>query len=258
MPWQTSSVDIDRQFRTALARTVLATFLFHNLEITMSLFLTLLSGIAWTIVYIDAIRVGFKFKTYAMPVAALGLNIAWESINAIHGLTTSVSAQAVINVAWAAADVVIVYTFFRFGRASLPSFVTRPLFIGWGILVFGTAYAVQSLFIVQFGWNDAARYSAFLQNLLMSGLFIAMFVSRRGGHGQTLLIAIAKWIGTLAPTLLLGAIGNSPFLLWIGLLCSVFDLTYIGLLLWAKRNPKALVGAGANALAGESDSLVQA
>ena len=132
MPWQTSSADIDRRFRTTLARTVLATFLFHNLEITMSLFLTLLSGIAWTIVYIDAIRVGFKFKTYAMPVAALGLNIAWESINAIHGLTTSVSAQAVINIAWAAADVVIVYTFFRFGRASLPSFVTRPLFIGWG------------------------------------------------------------------------------------------------------------------------------
>jgi hypothetical protein len=242
-----------------MARTVLVIFPFHELEDTVSLFLTLLSGIAWTIVYIDAIRVGFKFKTYAMPVAALGLNIAWESINAIHGLTgTTVSAQSVINVAWAAADVVIVYTFFRFGRAGLPAFVTRPLFIGWGILVFVTAYAVQSLFVVQFGWNDAARYSAFLQNLLMSGLFIAMFVSRRGGHGQTLLIAVAKWIGTLAPTILLGAIGNSPFLLWIGLLCSVFDLTYIGLLLWAKRNPKALTATGSTTGADESGSLVQA
>jgi hypothetical protein len=224
----------------------------------MSLFLTLLSGIAWTIVYIDAIRVGFKFKTYAMPVAALGLNIAWESINAVHGLTTVVSAQAVINIAWAAADVLIVYTFFRFGRADLPAFVTRRLFIGWGILVFATAYAVQSLFIVQFGWTDAARYSAFLQNLLMSGLFIAMFVARRGGRGQTLLIAISKWIGTLAPTILLGVIGNSPFILGIGLLCSVFDLTYIGLLLWARRNPKALGGAGADTVTGESDSLVRA
>jgi hypothetical protein len=240
-----------------MAGTVPVVFSFHNLELTVSLFLTLLSGIAWTIVYIDAIRVGFKFKTYAMPVAALGLNIAWESINAIHGLTTSVSAQAVINIAWAAADVVIVYTFFRFGRAGLPAFVTRPLFIGWGVIVFGTAYAVQSLFIVQFGWNDAARYSAFLQNLLMSGLFIAMLISRRGGHGQTMLIAVAKWIGTLAPTILLGAIGHSPFLLWIGLLCSVFDLTYIGLLWWVKRNPQALTTGSSVAGADESGALVQ-
>jgi hypothetical protein len=35
----------------------------------MVLLLTVLSGIAWTIVYIDSIRVGFKQKTYAMPIA---------------------------------------------------------------------------------------------------------------------------------------------------------------------------------------------
>src|SRR5689334_14837729 len=33
----------------------------------------------------------------------------------------------------------------------------------------------------------------------MSGLFIAMFVGRRGSRGQSLVIAGAKWIGTLAP-----------------------------------------------------------
>jgi hypothetical protein len=44
----------------------------------MVLPLTVLIGIAWMIVYIDSIRVGFKQKTYAMPIAALGLNIAWE------------------------------------------------------------------------------------------------------------------------------------------------------------------------------------
>jgi hypothetical protein len=203
----------------------------------MQLFLTILSGVAWTIVYIEAIRLGFRYKTYAMPVAALGLNIAWETIYGFHGLIGTISAQSIINVLWAAADVVIVVTFFRFGRSELPRFVTRPLFIGWGILVFGTSYAVQALFIAQFGWTDGARYSAFLQNLLMSGLFIAMFVARRGTRGQSLVIAIAKWLGTLAPTILIGVLGNLPFILWIGLLCSVFDLTYIGLVVWAKRRP---------------------
>jgi hypothetical protein len=208
----------------------------------MELVLTIASGLAWTIVYIEAIRLGFKYRTYAMPVAALGLNIAWETIYGVHGLIGTISAQSIINILWAAADVVIVYTFFRFGRAELPKFVTRPLFIGWGIVVFGTSYALQALFIGQFGWTDGARYSAFLQNLLMSGLFIAMLIARRGTRGQSLVIAIAKWLGTLAPTILIGVLGHLPFILWIGLLCSLFDLIYIGMVVWATRRP-AVFGA---------------
>jgi hypothetical protein len=211
----------------------------------MSLFLTVLSGLAWTIVYIESIRLGFKYKTYAMPVAALALNIGWESIYSVHGLATDVSAQTVINIAWALADVVIVYTFFRFGRAELPKFVTRPLFIGWGVVVFGAAFVVQALFIGEFGWSDGARYSAFLQNVLMSGLFIAMLVARRGTRGQSMVIAVAKWIGTLAPTILIGVIENLPFIIGLGILCSVFDLIYIGLLWWAKNNPGRIDAAPA-------------
>jgi hypothetical protein len=203
----------------------------------MELFLTVLSGLAWTIVYIEAIRLGFVQKTYAMPVAALGLNIAWETIYGIHGLTETIDAQSIINLMWAAADVVIVYTFFRFGRSELPRFVNRPLFIGWGVVIFGSAYAVQALFIAEFGWTDGARYSAFLQNLLMSGLFIAMLIARRGARGQSMVIAVAKWLGTLAPTILIGVLGNLPFIIGIGLLCSVFDLIYIGMLWWAKKRP---------------------
>jgi hypothetical protein len=209
----------------------------------MDPFLTIASGLAWTIVYIEAIRLGFKHKTYAMPVAALGLNIAWETIYGVHGLLGAISAQSVINILWAAADVLIVSTFFIFGRAELPKFVTRPLFIGWGIVVFGASYAVQALFVGEFGWTDGARYSAFLQNLLMSGLFIALLVARGGTRGQSLVIAIAKWLGTLAPTILIGVIGNLPFILWIGLLCSVFDLIYIGLLWWAEKHPAEFAAA---------------
>jgi hypothetical protein len=87
----------------------------------------------------------------------------------------------------------------------------------------------------------AAQYSAFLQNLLMSGLFIAMFVARRGARGQSLTIGFAKWIGTLVPTLAFGVIQDSPFILGIGILCSVFDLAYIALLLWAGTNPPSLL-----------------
>ena len=221
----------------------------------MQLFLTILSGLAWTIVYIESIRLGFKHKTYAMPVAALGLNIAWETIYGFHGLTETLDAQTVINLLWAAADVVIVYTFFRFGRADLPKFVTRPLFIVWGAVIFGSSYVVQALFINQFGWMDGARYSAFLQNLLMSGLFIAMLVARRGTRGQSLVIAVAKWIGTLAPTILIGVLGNLPFIIGIGLLCSVFDLIYIGLLVRAKKNPAGFAAGQLDSASSQNEQV---
>ena len=32
-----------------------------------TLFLVALSGICWTVVYVDAIRIGFRNKTYAIP-----------------------------------------------------------------------------------------------------------------------------------------------------------------------------------------------
>lgn len=200
----------------------------------MVLFLTLVSGLAWTAVYVDAIRIGLRDKSYAIPAAALGLNFAWEAIYAARSVATGLSVQGVFNIAWGLADVLVVYTFLRFGRSELPDWVTRKLFIGWALLLGAGSFAVQLLFVAEFGWEDAALYAAFLQNLLMSGLFIAMFAARGGSRGQTQLIAVAKWIGTLAPTIVFGWYGSSPFILGTGLLCSVLDLAYIGLL-WRSR-----------------------
>jgi hypothetical protein len=220
------------------------------LTIDAEFILIVISGVAWTIVYISAVWIGFRHRTYAMPVAALALNIAWESIYAPQDLRNSLAvpgiidtdlfSQGVISVVWVLADIVIVYTFFRFGRAEFPEFVTKRMFATWAVLLFASAYAVQWLFIVEFGASEGSRYSAFLQNLLMSGLFIAMFVARRGRRGQTLTIAIAKWIGTLAATVLYGGIEASPFILGLGIMCSVFDLVYIGLVIWAMRRKDAL------------------
>ena len=128
----------------------------------MTLFLTIVSGLAWTVVYVDAIRIGFRDRTYAIPAAALGLNFAWEAIYAARSIATGITAQGVFNIAWGLADVVIVYTFLKFGRSELPGWVTRRLFIGWAFLLGVTSFAVQLLFVAEFGWDDASRYAAFL------------------------------------------------------------------------------------------------
>ncbi|MEV8532899.1 hypothetical protein [Streptomyces sp. NPDC051211] len=202
----------------------------------MELLLTLVSGLAWTIVYVESIRVGFRDRTYAMPVAALALNFAWESTYAVNEARAGVSAQGVVNVVWAVADLVIVWTFVRFGRAEFPG-VGRGVFAAAGAGLFATAFAVQWLFLAHFGTHDATRYSAFLQNLLMSGLFLAMLVSRGGPRGQSPTIAVSKFLGTLAPTILFGALEDAPFILGLGALCAAFDLAYIAALASARRSP---------------------
>src|SRR5688500_15022668 len=183
---------------------------------TVRLLLTVISGLCWTIVYIDGIRVGFRDKSYAIPFYALALNFAWEALYTYHGFRINgVDAQNIFNAAWLTFDIGILYTYFRFGRKYFGGRLLNPpadaggtdkLFIGWSVLGLLTAFAIQYAVIREFGVAKGAAYSAFPQNLIMSILFIAMLAKRGRREGQSVLIAVSKWIGTLAPTILLGVV----------------------------------------------------
>ncbi|EAV9986910.1 hypothetical protein FE957_13475, partial [Listeria monocytogenes] len=96
------------------------------------------------------------------------------------------------------------------------------------ILVFITGFAIQLAFYFSFDPIPAAQYSAFMQNVAMSILFLTMLFQRQNTRGQTLLMAYAKWIGTLAPAILMGLLqGMSIYILICGFLCSIFDILYI-------------------------------
>lgn len=71
------------------------------------------------------------------------------------------------------------------------------------------SFVIQYSFYVEFG-----EFSAFLQNLIMSILYINMFVNRGSTKGQSLIITINKWIGALAPVAILFGImkGNSTWI----------------------------------------------
>jgi hypothetical protein len=111
--------------------------MFDNLAIALQhehgllpLFLTGFSGLCWTIVYIDCIRLGIQQKTYAMPFWALALNIAWEGVYSVIGIRYMMQAQVlalqpIINLIWFVLDIGIVYTYFRFGKNTFPLFF-RP------------------------------------------------------------------------------------------------------------------------------------
>jgi hypothetical protein len=203
-----------------------------NLE-AIKLILTVVSGICWTVVYVEGIRVGFKDKSYAIPFYALALNITWELLHTVFGFRAGVSVQTIINSVWFVFDVGILYTYFKYGRKYFPRNLPAIAFIGWSVLGLATALCVEYAFIREFGVAVGAGYSAFLQNLLMSVLFIDMFVRRGSSEGQSLYIAVSKWLGTLAPTILFGIMGDGGFpkgsllILVLGIICSIFDLIYV-------------------------------
>ena len=207
--------------------------------------LMLVSGIAWTIVYISSIQIGFRHKNYAIPFWAIALNIAWEIFHGVFDLwELGPQLQIIINGVWALFDVVILYTYFKYGRRYFPKNIKTGWFYTWSIAGLIISFAIQYIFIVEFGTMLGGGYAAFLQNLLMSFLFIAMFIQRNGTEGQSLTIAISKWIGTLAPTVLFGIIGSNSmggpnrFMLGTGIIIAVIDTAYIVIIANAKRREK--------------------
>lgn len=190
--------------------------------------LIVISGICWSIVYVDSIRIGFKQKTYAMPLFALGLNIVWEGLYAFTDIFVrqSIGAQAIANACWFLLDCVIVYTYFKFGKSECRTETELKWFIPWSILAFAACIALQVLFYCWFGNVEGEKYAAYLQNVAMSLLYLSMLKERKSDKGQSMTIAVCKCIGTLTPTIY-GTLEGNWFILVTGIICFVFDVFYI-------------------------------
>ena len=198
-----------------------------NYEDPLFLTLVVASGICWTIVYLDSIRIGFKERTYAMPIVALAFNLCWESLYAYVYLNRNIAdIQGWITLVWALFDVVILYTFFKFGRNDFENYSGKKYFYPWVTLIFVMAMTIQISFKAEFDMVGPL-YAAFLQNLLMSVLYIYMLHERKSAKGQTLTIAYAKCIGTLCATGYGGWLAGYRLAFVIGILCFVFDVIYI-------------------------------
>lgn len=191
--------------------------------------LTLTSGISWTLVYLVIIYRGFRDKTYGMPFFALALNLAWEFLYSFV-LGGSLSLQLVINILWFIFDLIILYTYFRYGRKEFPESVDQKWFVPWSLLAIVVGMVTQYAAALEFPGLPGSMYSAFTINLVMSILFIGMLVRREGAEGQSMAVAVFKWLGTAAPTILFYLTTGSVLVLALGVLTFVFDLIYIGML----------------------------
>ncbi|MBQ8062998.1 MAG: hypothetical protein IJ720_03040 [Clostridia bacterium] len=181
--------------------------------------LTIISGLFWTLVYIILIYKGFKDKTCGMPLFVLGLNWAWEfqmgflgepfintdgtfwGISTAHGVP-----QRVWDCIWFIFDCILLYLKFKYGKKEFKDtmpHIPDKLWIPYIIFILFISF--WFVFFSVYEWHDPNEfYAAYMQNFFISLLFIEKLFREGGvrGNGVNLWIAILKFLGTLAPSLL--------------------------------------------------------
>ena len=204
----------------------------------------LLSGICWTITYIGLVYRGFKEHTCGMPIAALALNFAWETTFSLIYPSTASAMVVVINVIWMICDLGIVITHFKYGYkyAQEQYGVSKNVFYICSVIGFILAFAIMITGGSFFGrieyWfacspREGAKFIAFIQNAIMSVLFIQMFYTRKkyghGVEGQSFWIAVTKFVGTsltVGVSICMEHSYDYAFILSLVAICFVFDLWY--------------------------------
>lgn len=213
------------------------------------------SGVFWLLAYILIIYRGFKDESYGMPVVALVGNIAWEFIFGL-GIETGcpatwASCPATIiqarNFIWLLFDVVILYTILKFGRRYFTGMLQRffiPIVLGSIVVAGLLIYSIVQEFWILNQWGvvidgqvpqflplrlqGGSYYTGFGLNVIMSILFVFMMYRRQSVEGQSLYIAISKWLGSLAAYGFMLADGvQGPVVNVLYAVVFVFDLFYI-------------------------------
>lgn len=179
----------------------------------METILDWISGISWGLVYLVALCIGIRKKTYCIPAGCICLNFSWEVWVVVVRIVqhSSLNSGFISQILWLILDIGVLYTWIRFANGS----VLRKVWLIIGALI------LMSMATLVFGfWAE----TAFVINLIMSVFFL--FQIDKQMH-SSMLIALLKCIGTLPATILNGIIHGNYLILAIGGLCLIADVYYI-------------------------------
>ena len=209
----------------------------------------LASGVFWIITYACVIRQGLLDRTYAMPFLALAMNITWEFLFTFVYPSVGGIMQESINGIWFAADVAILAIFLKYWRSDYPKSLPESYFWPMFVLSFAMITPLMVATVSVFGRDDGSVYTAFIDNLVMSALFLSMLLRRGDRRGQSMWIAWGKLLGTATASVsqYLYDPGN---VLWLMIYVEilVLDVLYVVLLSKAPRYQRDEVDASAGAL----------
>jgi hypothetical protein len=215
--------------------------IWFNLDLyTLMQIILFLSGAAfWIINYIFIIRNIIKNKFVEMPGAVLCANVTWELLWGFVFVPDMGFAVSLGYKIWFLLDVFIVVSFYRYGYKQVNQSVIpyHKLFFTFGLF----AWLILTYFFVKQGLdNPIGANSAYLSNILISLLYIFMFLRLSDKSVLSFTTAWTKWLGTGLITIM--CIIKWPYNYWMicmGLICFLLDIFYIFLLL--KEEKKNLI-----------------
>lgn len=193
-------------------------------------------GLFWIFTYILVIYKGWQDKTYGMPMVAICANISWEFIFAFFYPQNDL--QRYITLIWFVLDVFILMQFLRYAPNEYRKMLSKKLLyfsflitlIFSMLIILGIVYEFQDF---------EGKYVAFFQNLMMSGLFIALLLQRGNLAGQSMGIAVCKMVGTLFAAVGFYLYFRTPLITIISVATLFYDWLYILLIYRLQRKQLA-------------------
>jgi hypothetical protein len=171
------------------------------------------SVLFWGIAYLFIIYRGFKDRTNGIPMPAVAANLSWEAIYAFLYRPFS-DIGHILTIPWFCIDLVIASQCLIYGGND----ATEPFLRRNSRLLFagGVAMVFPAMYMSFHEFNDwYGEYTAGVDNCVMSVLFVALLIRRRGAGGQSMYIAILKWLGTFLSWMATSlTVNTSPAHLW--------------------------------------------
>jgi hypothetical protein len=200
----------------------------------------LAGGLLWIVTYALVIRIGFRQRTYAIPMLAVALNVGWEIVYGVLYPPES-TALRLVHALWLLLDLIILYQLYRFGRGEQTQRLIARYFhsILAGMLVLalvGHLLVREQMTRMMIMGDFAGLGAAYGINLVMSALFLFFLPARPGGRGISLPVAWTKFLGTAFVSL-----GN--FLAYVSETQPEYIVQYrrVGDSLWTSSFPRELM-----------------
>lgn len=153
-------------------------------------------GVLWLVAYGLIIRRGFLDKTYGMPLVPLCMNFSYEI--AFGFIWPDDFPTNVVNIIWSGIDAILVYQYLRFGLKEWPAHYPRRLFYPTFATVLIMAFTGIVTLTVDTNDYHGGNLTGWGAQLMLSAGSIYMLLRRDSPRGQSVYIALARSLGTLA------------------------------------------------------------
>jgi len=203
----------------------------------MIFYIAIAGSISWIIAYVLIARKGFKDKSYGMPLVPLALNFAWELVYSFMFREYPSNVFVLFNPIWAALDLVIIWTFFKYGYPYFKSafHLSKIEFYSLSIVCFVVSILImiyapdffKGISITKGDKLETTSFMAAFENIIISVCYVLMYFQRRNSQGQSFLIALFKFLVPVSGIISYLPIHFHPFMVIVYAVVVTFDVWYM-------------------------------